>query len=235
MFNETERSKEELELKIKESREFYKNNLCTLPSFPNWRQFRLRLWKTDAKKRHMWVKVPGQVKNAKELQKWLIKFAPRDVYFTTSRFLNPSKVGPRKWNHKPGYKWGYNLFLGSELYFDFDDKKIQQVKGVCDILTKREFVGFGYEKIKVYETSRGYHIHVLDFEEKTKELQDIKNKVMTPWNREQKYLTIKKQIATYISSKGLQFDMPITFDTRRIIRLPGSLQADGFVVKEVKL
>lgn len=218
--------------KIELTREFYRNHLVELPSEPQWRQFRCRLWDVvpgkakDPVDNFVWLKIKDTIRTPEQMQKWLVKLAPRDVYFMTSRFLNPQNIGPKKLS-KPGYKWAYNIFLGSELYFDFDEKNLDNVMAVRDYL----FNKYGFQQVEVYETSRGYHLHVMDFEDKIESLKYLTKY----WKfREEKYQYEKKKIADDLQKQGYKFDRPITIDTRRIIRMVGSVGHDMFVKTRIK-
>ena len=83
-------------------RQFYKEHLPSLPIDSKFRQYRVRTWDNN------WIKIQDTIRTPKDLQRWLIRLAPRDVYFMTSRFLNPTKVGPRVLRK---YKPGYNLAI----------------------------------------------------------------------------------------------------------------------------
>lgn len=203
-------------------RQFYKEHLPSLPIDSKFRQYRVRTWDNN------WIKIQDTIRTPKDLQRWLIRLAPRDVYFMTSRFLNPTKVGPRVLRkYKPGYNLAYNIFLGSELYFDFDYKNIHELK-----LFLKELKKDGYNDLKVIETARGFHIWVLDFEQHHSELKGILN----PKEREQKHKLLKTKIAKKYSSLGYKFDFQVTIDTRRIIRVPGTLHGLTMeLIKEVKI
>ena len=226
--------------KIELTRKFYREHLVELPPEPQWRQFRCRLWTEnkaayfggrkkmarDPTESFSWVKIHDTIYTPQQMQKWLVKLAPRDVYFMTSRFLNPQNVGPKKLT-KPGFKWAYNIFLGSELYFDFDVKDIVSTLSMREYLMKK----YGFQQVEVYETFRGFHIHCIDFEDKVEALKHLDKY----WKfREEKYQYEKKKIADDLQKHGYKFDRPITIDTRRIIKLIGSIDGNGFVKTRVK-
>jgi hypothetical protein len=227
MFNDCKLNEAERILRKRETSKFYATHLVELPSFSQWRQFRFRLWDVGKDNCYRWMKLRDTIRTPEQMQKHLVKFAPRDVYFMTSRFLNPQNIGPKKFRHQAGFKWAYNIFLGSELYFDFDEKDIVSVLAVREYLMSK----YGFQQVEVYETSRGYHLHCMDFEDKVEKLKHLDKY----WKyREEIYQSEKRKVAADLEKQGYKFDKPITIDTRRIIRVVGSVGNDMFVKTRVK-
>ncbi len=198
---------------------FYRNNKPILPPDPQWRQFRVKMDKNH------WVKIRRKIQTPEDLQERLIELNPKDVYFMTSKFLDPVNVGSKNLG-TAGYKWLYNLFLGSGLYFDMDYKDENVVE---DLVSRLKKDGFG--SIRVIETGNGYHIWMTeDLKNHFSELKGIKN----PKERERAYMSVKKKLVDKYK-KDFDFDEPITLDTRRILRVPNTIHSGtGDIVKLIK-
>ena len=199
------------------SREFYKNTKPVLPPFPQTRQFRVRLWDGT------WVKIKDRIKTPEQLQQHLIRLGPRDVYFSTARWLNPTVVGPKKLRDA-GYKVADNLFLGSELYFDLDDATLEDVILLKQYLKNK----YNFTRFVMIKTGRGYHLWVLDFED----IMNIAKKSM-PREREIHYTVVKSHIVKDLLAHNFKFDTPITLDSRRIVRVPNTLHGGTFTTIKI--
>jgi len=85
-----------------------------LPSEVNFRHFRFKL-----EGNNIWRKVPEKITSKDELVKWIVKLGGLDIYYGTSRWLNPHKVSTK--GHAEGtYFVADNIFLGNDLVFDID-------------------------------------------------------------------------------------------------------------------
>lgn len=205
----------------KRVRKFYTNNLAIIPPFSHWRQFKFRLWSGE------FIVIKDTIKTAKDLQKHLVRHAPSDVYFSTSTFLDPQNVGPKKYNNlRSGYNWANNIFLGSGFYVDVDSENFEGVKNISKYLKN----SFGFAPI-IIKTGRGFQVHVYDdLSDYFPDLQGIAD----PKLRENAYHAIKVYITKKLKKLGIKFDEPISIDTRRVCRLAGSLHRNGVVCEVMK-
>jgi DNA primase catalytic subunit len=200
-----------------QSLDFYKNNLPVLPHDSKFRQYRLKLF--DGK----WCKIRSQITSPRQLQKYLIKYAPQEVYVSSSCFLNSKVVGPKRWN-KAGYKVASNMFLFSDFVVDFDKKQfnndwtltLNEVKKVADYFAL-------YNKLYV-RTGNGFQMWLLDWDSKVRP-----TKAMMPLEKENHYKQLKRNLVYKLSQAGFVFDCEISYDTRRVVRCWNTLHRNGTV------
>lgn len=194
---------------------FYQTAQISTPPDISHRQIKIRKGK-------IWIKLFG-CRNIDYLRKKLINFAPDQVFISVSCYLEPELVG-LKWKQKPsGYKILPNIILSSDFVLDFDDGR---VKSMNQMLKAHKFLrGLGHDKFKVIITKRGFHLWDLSFYEK--ECQ--KNAPHSPFEREKFILSKKRELCAKLERYGITFDTPISMDTRRIVKLWGSLTDDNFI------
>jgi DNA primase catalytic subunit len=168
------------------------------------------------------VKIKDRITNLNTLRKWLCRFSPLHVYYSTATWLDSQNVGPKELReNSPGFQFAYNVFLAQELYFDIDVAgSLEQAKFWTRKLMEHLEKDYGFQSIlPVYSGNKGFHLHVYDF--------DIKNWISNvsphPAVRELQTQEVKVKIVNDLMDKGLVFDADVTVDTRRIIRLPGSV------------
>lgn len=188
--------------------------LCQKPSLsvisdPKWRQFRFVL------QNNRFFKVPDCIRNETVLQKWLVLLDPLDVYYSVARFLDPQKVGPRT------EKISENMFLGADLVFDIDREPFSVYK--IEQARKETIKLFGFLKTKNIQTkyiafsgAKGFHVVCTDPFEYMQE---------NPLEREHEAKKFRQEITKEMTAQGLKFDTKVTVDTRRILRLPGTLNS----------
>lgn len=170
-----------------------------------------------------WIKL-FRVKNLEDLRKKLVKYAPDEAYISVSCFLEPELVN-NKWDmKKAGYKYLSNTILTSDFVMDFDHgvNSLVQMLRAYDYLKK-----LGFEEFKFIQTKRGFHLWILDWFAK----ECRKNLPSSPKHREFFLIEKKKALCTKLKSYGIEFDEPISTDTRRIVKLWGSLVDDTFICK----
>ncbi len=192
-------------------RDFYYNNQPDLKQItkPNWRQFRFVL------SNGRFFKVPDQIVSSEKLKKWLIKKAPSDVYYTTSCFMTPQLIG------RTGDKISENFFVFGDLVFDIDfqpysEKNIERArKEALRLLDFLQSQGIR-EKYVAFSGSKGFHIVCED---------PWQYEAENPVEREKEAKAKRKIIAEEILNKGIKIDGKVTVDTRRILRLPGTINS----------
>jgi hypothetical protein len=191
--------------------DFYSENpvLLDFLSFPQWRQFKFVL------RRGNFFKVPDQVRGKKKLQEWIHKKKPLDVYYSVACWMRPDLVGART------EKISENHFLFADLAFDIDSKK----KGAAGIEEARkqavalaEFLE--KEKIKVkyiaFSGSKGFHLVCED---------PFTYEAKNPLEREEEAKKKRRALVEKIKGAGIEIDSKVTVDSRRIIRLPGTINS----------
>lgn len=216
---------ESIEEKYELLRKYYSGATLWLPPKSAFRQFRLFFVNKNGSMQV--VKVKDRVKTEESLRKWLIRYLPFHVFYSTSLWLDSQNLGPMRYTEKKaGYEFAYNVFLGQELYFDIDipgDLDLCKEKVMQLINALKDDYGLQPSRL-VYSGSKGFHIHVYDWN-----LQDfVDTKPADPRYRETLTQEVKAQIVENLLSKGLVFDADVTLDTRRMIRLPLSINGKTF-------
>lgn len=191
---------------------FYKDALITTPYDLAHRHIRL-------KKGDKWIKLFG-CRDVEYLRKKLIKFSPDKAYISVSCYLDPESVGLKWKNRKEGYIYLPNAILSSDFVMDFDDGKAKSLRNLIKaykILKNMEF-----EQFKAIQTNRGFHLWMLDWFAKICR----KNLPHKPKYREFFISEKKMELCNELESLGVEFDKQISMDTRRIVKLWGSLSDD---------
>lgn len=191
-------------------------------------------------------------KSKEDFQSYVLKNLPAHVYYSSAYYENPAETSMDK-----------KGWLAADLVFDIDadhlpikTKSIEsalkmakrEVKKLLTIL-KRDF-GINEEDMKVYFSGgRGYHVHVTS--EEFLELGSAERREIVDYltiNNPDLRLdsTIKRRIEAYvkrfssttelaIEKLRVYVDAPVTADTKRLIRMPGTLHGKtGLAVVEVE-
>lgn len=140
--------------------------------------------------------------NVDKLRAFLIQKMPDHVYFSTAKYENPSErdmvIKKEGW-------------LGSDLIFDIDNDHLDVPtlgEAAFNLLQLNEVLikTFGLKDLLItFSGSRGYHEHVRD-----ESIQMLNNNE-------------RGQIVECVEACGICIDAPVTCDTSRLIRLPGSI------------
>ena len=183
---------------------------------------------TDLNKRHFrfllpngrFYKIKDVIRTPDDLQRWLVRLKPLDVYYSTSTYLNPTSVATRP--RKATDYWGPgNVILANDIAFDLDRRPLsvhnlerarKDAVRLLDLLVER-----GYRcKYAAFSGSKGFH---LLFEDPDRDVEPDLH------NRERSIIQKRKVLVDVVSSKGIKVDVSVTVDTRRIIRLPGTINS----------
>ncbi len=151
------------------------------------------------------MKVKERIKNPTSLWNLLANTAPIDVYYSVGYFMNPTKVGIRGKDH--------SKFFKMDLVFDIDDK--DNLKRA--FAETRRIYDYGIEqgwKLKycAFSGAKGFHLvfndpFVYDYSQDLEEQAENK----------------RRDLVRAMSE--FNFDSPVTIDTRRIIRVPYTLNS----------
>ncbi len=202
----------------------------TLPDQPTRRQFRLALKKPTG--RLTFTKVDDRIRDGSVLRRHLERAAPHHVYFTTSTWLDPQRLGPRDLvkAKKAGYTLAHNVFLDQGLYFDIDVPG-DLAEAARQLLLLRDFLkdrwGFGGFRA-VYSGSKGFHLYVEDFA-----LANFVGVEADPRRREEQHPVVKAQFTNAALKAGILIDAAVTLDPRRILRVPGTVHGKTLNLCEV--
>lgn len=198
-----------------ELRQFYKTNLpeTSVISQLNHRHFRLAL------PSGRFMKLQDRIRDPKTLQDWLVRLTPFHVYYTTSSWLDPVALKPRpKKNGKKFRESG--IILSNDVAFDIDREPLLKrnlESARLDTLRLRDLMrekGYTF-KYGAFSGSKGFHLFYHDHE--APELAD-------PYEREMALLESRKNLVKeVVEEHGIDIDQGVTKDTRRIMRVPGTV------------
>lgn len=209
-------------------RAYYETASLWLPPKPTHRQFRVAVARPDGTL--AFRKIEDRVRDVETLRRWLLRFVPAHAYFTTSRWLDPQRLGPRELRGtRAGYRIAHNVFLGQELYFDLDvPDDLAAAKDHA--LRLLDFLrGEGLRELRlVYSGNKGFHVHAYDFE--TRFRTDLPE---DPREREGAAQSARIDLVERLIAADVPIDVDITMDTRRILRLPGTVHGKTFNICEL--
>jgi hypothetical protein len=198
-------------------RSFYQQNLADLSAI------------TDLPHRHFrfllpcgaFLKVQDRVRSVEVLRKWLVRYRPSDVYYSTSCWLVPENLGRR--GRTP---LSDNILLSSDIVFDIDRSPFSVANlelARQDTLLLLRFCDRNGLVVKyiAFSGSKGFHVVCADPRRYTDPF---------PFEREDKAKAFRREIITRVLDDGIPIDTRITADTRRIIRVPGTINSkSGYV------
>ena len=164
-----------------------------------------------------WVTASRQFSTAESLQTVLAKQGPRDVYIGTSAWLTPLDLPKRAEEERP-----QPILLDHLVVFDIDERpfcyrRLERArKATLGLLQWLD----AHEDLTLlcisYSGGKGFH---LILRENNRSLFSIPE----PREREDAVRASRKALLDRVLAAGFPVDTTVTSDTRRIIRLPGSL------------
>lgn len=193
-------------------RSFYQRNPPDLSPITDLshRHFRILL------PRGTFFKIPDRIRSPETLQTWLARYRPSDVYYSTSCWLVPENLGRRE-----GTPLSDNIFLSSDIVFDIDRSPFSP-ENLEDARrdTLRLLTFCREEKLPVkyiaFSGSKGFHVICSD---------TVRYDAADPLEREDRAKARRREILLQVQSRGIDVDAKITPDTRRIIRVPGTINS----------
>jgi len=198
-------------------RSFYQHYLADLSAITDLphRHFRILL------PRGTFLKLQGRVRSEEVLQRWLVRYRPSDVYYSTSCWLVPENLGRRERTPVSD-----NIFLSSDIVFDIDRSPFSTASldlARQDTLRLLAFCDDNHLAVKyiAFSGSKGFHVVCAD----TRRYHDP-----SPLVREDMAKAARREITARVLAEGIPIDTKITTDTRRIIRVPGTINSKtGYV------
>ena len=194
---------------------FYNDNELDLSVISDLSRRHFRIISSHGK----FLKIKDRINNSDQLKKKLINLRPKDVYYSTSTYLNPTTVGPRGKERSILTKSG--IVMKNDISFDLDReplsiRNLEKARKDCKRLI--DFMdGKGYSlKYIAFSGSKGFHVIYEDKEGVS---------IADPFEREMEIIKIRKELVNKIKEQGISIDSAITVDTRRIIRLPGTINS----------
>ena len=198
-------------------RSFYQHHLPDLSAITDLphRHFRILL------PRGMFLKLQDRIRSEEVLRRWLVRYRPSDVYYSTSCWLVPENLGRRERTPLSD-----NIFLSSDIVFDIDRspfsaRNLELARE--DTLRLLAFCDDNHLTVKytAFSGSKGFHVVCAD----ARRYRDP-----FPLVREDMAKAVRREIIARVVMEGIAIDTKITADTRRIIRVPGTINAKtGYV------
>ena len=180
-------------------------------SKPSQHQFR---WRTFEGR---WVTSKRRIRNHETLLKAIGKNIPSDLYVSTSSWLNPINLPRLRDTESP-----YPILIDHLIVFDIDvaplslknlEKAKNVAKGLHAYVMENESVEFVHA---TFSGSKGFHLIYKDTDR-------TKFGIPDPKEREETVRNERRELLSRVLKQGFEVDERITADTRRIIRLPGSI------------
>jgi DNA primase catalytic subunit len=182
---------------------------------------------TDLSHRHFrfmlnggrFLKINDRIRNEDVLKKWLVRYSPSDVYYSTSCWLKPEILGRREKTPLAA-----NIFLSSDIVFDIDRSPFSKrnlEKARIETLRLIDFIdSVGRDNYEIryiaFSGSKGFHVVCNDLGRYESD---------NPLRREDIAKEKRRGILEKIQSEEIDVDGKITVDTRRIIRVPGTINS----------
>lgn len=223
-----------------------------LPPHSTFRQFRFFCWDHQNQQVVAKV-LKDRVRTKKGLKGHLQRLAPLHVYYTTAQWLNPEGIGPdpkgkmaknkfkkKKWCSPSGkitLPRYHNTLLKRDLYFDVDyDNKdynegIRMVKEVIDTMKDVTSYGeFEWPELTdddfdiVFSGGKGFHVIVDGFYDRVMGDGIPFTEYVNHREKNESVEDFYKGLVEEVKKNDkLLLDWMVTYDNRRIIRLPGTV------------
>ena len=178
---------------------------------PTQHQFRWRCLE------NRWQSSHRRVRNGTTLVKAFRSSTPTDVYVSTASWLNPIEL-PRLRDQEAAYP----ILLDHLVVFDIDvppfciasmEMARKSAVRLYEWMKDKEDYAFSHV---AFSGSKGFHLFYQDLAREKFQIPD-------PKEREQTVRFERKKLLDLVTSAGHTVDTKITADTRRIIRLPGTV------------
>lgn len=164
-------------------------------------------------------KVKDRIRDAAGLQRWLVRYRPTHVYYSTATYLNPTAVRPRPKEREGFLRSG--ILLDHDIAFDLDRqpltrRTLERTRG--EAVRLLEFMEAKGHRLKyaAFSGSKGFHLLFDDPDWET---------VADPFEREQRLIVRRRALTEKVIAQGIAIDTSVTVDTRRIIRVPGTINS----------
>lgn len=192
-----------------------------LPARPNFHHFRLELFSSE----RAFMRVHDVVRKKEQFQKILLRFLPKNVFFSPVEWLDPVNVRKTKTMN--------DYMLSSPLYFDVDVNVMDENRLNDAIINTNRLIDFIDEKYGrkpdwiVFSGKRGFHIYYWQWDEIPKKYGRAKERI-------NEFIKSRKEIISKIERQEIVVDTKITIDPWRILRVPGTIHADtGLITKSI--
>ena len=193
--------------------QYYQNNEVDISwlSKPSQHEFRWRC--SDGR----WRKSNRRVSSIETFRKAIFQDNPADIYFSTSSWLNPIDLPRLSDETRP-----HPILLNHLIVFDIDFsplsfENLEKARETTLNLHNWIKENYDYELLSIsFSGSKGFHLFYNDLDRTLFSIEDAKK-------RENAVKEERNKLLQEVLLAGFKVDPRITADTRRIIRLPGSI------------
>ena len=201
------------ELENTDFSKFYRTNSPDLSwiAKPGRHQIRWRLVDNN------WITASRRFRDSEKLSETLSKQGARDVYIGTSSWLNPIQL-PKKSDSESEPA----VLLDHWIVFDIDRKPLtikilEEGRKIAHSLLEYMEENHDHELISIsFSGGKGFHLIFRDAQREKFLIEDLAK-------REETVIEQRKALLNEVLDAGFDVDKLVTADTRRIIRLPGTL------------
>ena len=164
-----------------------------------------------------WITASRRFRDSGKLSDTLAKQGARDVYVGTSSWLNPIQL-PKKSDSESEPA----VLLDHWIVFDIDRKPLtiktlEEGRKIANSLLEYMEENHDHELISIsFSGGKGFHLIFKDEQREKFLIEDLAK-------REQTVIEHRKALLNEVLEAGFDVDKLVTADTRRIIRLPGTL------------
>ena len=164
-----------------------------------------------------WRKSKRRVSSIETFRKSISQDNPSDIYFSTSSWLNPVDLPRLSDETRP-----HPILLNHLIVFDIDFaplslENLEQARTTTLKLQNWIEKNYDYELISIsFSGSKGFHLFYHDLDRSLFSIENARE-------REHAVKAARNKLLQEVLLAGFKVDPRITADTRRIIRLPGSI------------
>ena len=164
-----------------------------------------------------WRKSNRRVSSIETFRKAIFQDNPADIYFSTSSWLNPIDLPRLSDETRP-----HPILLNHLIVFDIDFsplsfENLEKARETTLNLHNWIKENYDYELLSIsFSGSKGFHLFYNDLDRTLFSIEDAKK-------RENAVKEERNKLLQEVLLAGFKVDPRITSDTRRIIRLPGSI------------
>lgn len=200
-----------------EFREYYRSlqpNKLFLPENIHLTHF--RIWAPNP------IKISHILRTKKDVRDMLAHYAPLHAFYVTSYFLEPNKLGPRSETNNARFLYSDEFIIDIDSKTGYLDDDVKQ--DTIDLVAFMRDYFSAKPRAIVFSGMKGFHLHY-----PFPLLGALKT--MGEGNT----MALKERIAkTIINLTGIQIDEPVSKDTRRLIRIPGTIHGrSGNLVEKI--
>lgn len=193
--------------------QYYQNNEVDISWLPKPSQHEFRWRCNDGK----WRKSKRRVSSIETFRKAISQDSPADIYLSTSSWLNPIDLPKLSDESRP-----HPILINHLIVFDIDFSPLSLEnleKARVTTLNLHNWIeeNYDYELISIsFSGSKGFHLFYNDLDRSLFSIENAKEREIAVKDERNKLLQ-------EVLLAGFKVDPRITADTRRIIRLPGSI------------